>query len=1482
MKLKFIVTGLFFTFSSAYAEVDISEIELQGIGYEVIYKPKSLSWTELYHDMYKVKSLLKSDIDFNIGECLDVNQDKLVLIDSYYQNILYKDYEWSSYVNPVGKKCIKLTKPNFGFLSQNQAVIFMNASKGIGFEQLGYWKDAEEYALKINNYKNNCHKKLKKLILAQDGEKFNEYDYLYDNKLIDKPTCSDAVDKTKEKNKVDTKSVFGVDDRVLIDNSNSLGEAFSHLAYLKRGSGGLGACRLRGSGFYINPYTIVTAAHVIKYRGCKNISFNVKAYVSPKLRENYNAKPKNNSSYNSIWKMNNRDGDSIDDFINDYGALKQSEGHFIPLYGPISISPLFPIIENPQTDDMDAFGYPEEVRGQNYYGELFGETSVWSFPDPLINYVDSNSRRMISHRMDQTPGQSGGPLYFRDGWNEPGSVIRGILSLGYTVSGNTYNYAVAIDNYSGPDLLSWAAEPPPNIAIDFISPTYLEQILWEDINDNTFSIILESYNFLSKDSEIEDNLVWESNVNGLISNGRYVSESDAKSVLRSGDHEITVSINTAQYYGEQTQFIKIVGPEGGFSVFETKCIVNLSISQSCQLAISWSTVSAPNAYVFNNRTQNIFSNSTQGNNVPITMIPGQDTELVLYADAEKLYDMDRVTLSAKLPTGNLSAPATQCSLQPSPTTPDGSPRDPKATPPGCGVELSWSNVQWASPSIFYKPVGSGSWQFLHQIPCALNGDICDGSIHTDDFVPELIPVSGYQFKLVQFNDANSGNLTAPFTITAKRFADVYEFDDGWFDLPDNQYNLNDERSLATGGTISNRVNIGQVQANHNFHRPAAYDPIIDIDSYDVSTSTFAISPATQVSIEISNMANGLDVDFEVQCVGERRLAANGEYINGVWDIPQNPIVSSDVVGNIRVMRFNSVKFRDYYDDKNRYIAGFICSYNRIKVFRTSGIPSDTLTYTFKATIPSQVNSPTLDSVGTISSNNYKIELIGDNFDTNASVSVREDFNGSQPLEVFPANLFHAQGVNSNNKDYIRFPIVKVNQQNKFNGNGLCFKVLNGTTVSNEKCFKRPTTNPQPAFMGELLQSYHHTNAAQDIDTDAYIVKANGALMKLWGNTWKKIPFNYTVTPNTEIQFDFGSTLNEGEISGIGFVMNGQTDVTGAKFWQLHGTQGWGNQEHHDYSGTAYKTYKIKIGQKFTGKISHIVFVADNDTRVGQNILFKPVVFKEVMTIDEYDDVPAQRAFDDDVNGRGALFIGSSVNNVVRNFHDSGDVDWTIIVGEDFKVSTNLLSTNSQTRLQLYKWIDAIHDSDLGYFTYVNDILVGESSDSWNEPIVNWSTEPNIAYAVKATSLNGNFGIGTEYNLVFEGMPIGTPDNYESGMSDDNESTPAFWINGTTEKNHNFHDNNDVDWTLAYTDKFTAYAQVLGEDADIKMTVYRWETAEYNNGVFTNIVSHYYDHDFSDGDSTVQVNYHEAATFAIKIESKNGAYGNGTSYKLKLY
>ncbi len=253
--------------------------------------------------------------------------------------------------------------------------------------------------------------------------------------------------------------------------------------------------------------------------------------------------------------------------------------------------------------------------------------------------------------------------------------------------------------------------------------------------------------------------------------------------------------------------------------------------------------------------------------------------------------------------------------------------------------------------------------------------------------------------------------------------------------------------------------------------------------------------------------------------------------------------------------------------------------------------------------------PVIISANAACANNFCVTVRGTNFDNNASVKVRENQTGSTTT-VFSGNNIYNRFFSST-EDRIFFPIQNIVLQNKWSNNGICLMVNSNGNLSNEICINRPPTPTQPKFLGQTVESYQN----QDIEHTSWIVKGSasplqgGNLLKIWGNSWKNINYNYTVTPNTVLKFDFRANQQQAEINGIGFTLqNGAR-----KHFQVFGTQLWGYQDYHNYSGTGFKSYEIPIGTYFQGVITNMFFTADEDTHVGQNVAFRNPILEEAST-----------------------------------------------------------------------------------------------------------------------------------------------------------------------------------------------------------------------------------------------------------------------------
>ena len=150
----------------------------------------------------------------------------------------------------------------------------------------------------------------------------------------------------------------------------------------------------------------------------------------------------------------------------------------------------------------------------------------------------------------------------------------------------------------------------------------------------------------------------------------------------------------------------------------------------------------------------------------------------------------------------------------------------------------------------------------------------------------------------------------------------------------------------------------------------------------------------------------------------------------------------------------------------------------------------------------------------------------------------------------------------------------------------------------------PSSNPDPSPNCDTLNFNDFTISSfadQDSSGD-YSVVNNGSTLELSNNTWKFIDMNYTVTSNTVIEFEFSSS-SQGEIHGVGF--ENDNSLTSSRYFKVHGTQSYGITNFDNYtSGTV--SYTIPVGNSYTGSMSRLVFINDNDAGSGNNSIFSNV------------------------------------------------------------------------------------------------------------------------------------------------------------------------------------------------------------------------------------------------------------------------------------
>ena len=160
----------------------------------------------------------------------------------------------------------------------------------------------------------------------------------------------------------------------------------------------------------------------------------------------------------------------------------------------------------------------------------------------------------------------------------------------------------------------------------------------------------------------------------------------------------------------------------------------------------------------------------------------------------------------------------------------------------------------------------------------------------------------------------------------------------------------------------------------------------------------------------------------------------------------------------------------------------------------------------------------------------------------------------------------------------------------------------------------PTPEPTPPVFvninGEPSEVVSY-GGAQDVEGEVVASDA-GNTISLRGNNWKAAAFDYTITPNTILEFDFVSDT-QGEIHAIGF----DTDLQASTEFgfKLYGTQNENTntiQNFNNYADVAPDTrhYVIPVGEFFTGPQNFIFFENDDDALASAHSQYSNIIVYE--------------------------------------------------------------------------------------------------------------------------------------------------------------------------------------------------------------------------------------------------------------------------------
>lgn len=228
----------------------------------------------------------------------------------------------------------------------------------------------------------------------------------------------------------------------------------------------------------------------------------------------------------------------------------------------------------------------------------------------------------------------------------------------------------------------------------------------------------------------------------------------------------------------------------------------------------------------------------------------------------------------------------------------------------------------------------------------------------------------------------------------------------------------------------------------------------------------------------------------------------------------------------------------------------------------------------------------------------------------------------------------------------------------------------------------PPTGDDIDFNDYTVDTYT-TN--QDIE-GVVAIEDDGATLSITGNTWKQISFQYDITPQTILSFDFASS-NQGEIHGIG--LDEDLIHNGGNAFQLYGSQVWNIQDFNVYDGNgSEQSFVIPIGQYYTGPMKYLFFVMDDDVSdpQGESRFSNVNVYEPTLTVPEFISTPNVYSifgkpyfYDEDsfVQASGTASISYSLLSGPdgMNVNSEGFITWLPSVGQDGDHQIEILAEN---------------------------------------------------------------------------------------------------------------------------------------------------------------------------------------------------------------
>ncbi|WP_269522780.1 hypothetical protein [Coraliomargarita parva] len=162
-------------------------------------------------------------------------------------------------------------------------------------------------------------------------------------------------------------------------------------------------------------------------------------------------------------------------------------------------------------------------------------------------------------------------------------------------------------------------------------------------------------------------------------------------------------------------------------------------------------------------------------------------------------------------------------------------------------------------------------------------------------------------------------------------------------------------------------------------------------------------------------------------------------------------------------------------------------------------------------------------------------------------------------------------------------------------------------------FQADNTASGLEFDASSLTGYSGQSASVSTAT----LESNNTAIHLEGNIWRRYPYPYTVTMDTVLRVTVEAS-HSGEIMAVGLDNNDDYSDSATQI-QLGGSQtnvaGFHAWDPAYTDGSGAISYEIPLGEYFTGVMTHLTFVADDDADANADIIFSDIELYEAASVD---------------------------------------------------------------------------------------------------------------------------------------------------------------------------------------------------------------------------------------------------------------------------